>query len=663
MSRLFSPIQIGSLTLPNRIVMPAMHLNFSMDGMVNEKVKVFYRLRSEGGAGLLQIGPCPINKDAGGEFMLGVDDDKFLPGLRELSAVIHDAGAKCGVQLYHAGRYTYSFLLGGRTPLSASSTFSGLTREKSQEMTPEDIARTINDFASCAARVKEAGFDMVEVIGSAGYLINQFLSPLTNLRTDEYGGSFENRMRFGLDVIRAIRKTVGPDFPISVRLSGNDFVPGSNSAEEKAIFARELVAAGAGMFNVTGGWHETRVPQITNALPRGGFSYLARHIKNATDVPVAAANRINTPDMAEHLIDEGLCDMVSLGRTLITDPEWPRKMRENRAEDIVQCIACNQRCLDNVFELKVVSCLVNPQVGREEEPEAPRTPPKKVLVVGGGPAGLMAATTAARRGHAVTLLEEDPQLGGQLPSASRAPDKSEFETVAPIYAHQAKRAGVVIETGVKATHDEILRRSPDVLVVATGARPVVPPIPGIDRPEVKDAVNFLETRQVPGDRVVVIGGGPIGIESSLYCAELGTLSPEVAAFLLKHEAEPPERIQELLWKNHRDITMIEMLPKIGKGIGKSTKWVALKEIDKRGVRVLTQTRAVRIDDQGVHVEKDGNIEVIPADTILLAAGMSAHNPFAALEGFEGQTIVVGDAQKVADAAVAIEDAYLKLRNL
>jgi 2,4-dienoyl-CoA reductase (NADPH2) len=663
MSRLFAPIQIGNLTLRNRIVMPAMHLNFSTDSMVNEKVKVFYRLRSEGGAGLLQIGPCPINKEAGGEFMLGIDDDKYVPGLKELSQTIHDAGAKCGIQLYHAGRYTYSFFIEGKQPPSASATVSGLTHEQSREMTLDEIKATIQDFATCAERVKRAGFDTVEVIGSAGYLINQFLSPLTNLRTDEYGGSFENRARFGVEVVQEVRKLVGPDFPISVRLSGNDFVPGSNSAKEKGDFAKLLVDAGANMFNVTGGWHETRVPQITNALPRGGFSYLARLIKSATGVPVAAANRINTPEMAEHILEDGMADMVSLGRALIVDADWPKKAQDGRWNDILQCIACNQRCLDNVFQLKPVSCLVNPRVGREEDQDAPRTEPKQVLVVGGGPAGLEAAATAALRGHKVTVLEEDTQLGGQIPSASRAPNKDEFMNIIPMLARQAELAGAIIETGIEVTPEEVSKRKPDVLVIATGAKPFAPPIEGLGHPKVKDAVSFLENMQTPGDNVVVIGGGPIGVEASLYCAEFGTISPDMAAFLLKHDAEPPERIRELLWKGHKQVTIIEMLPRIGNAIGKSTKWVALKEIQETGVRVLTKTKALRIDDEGVHVEIDGKAEIIPADTVLLAAGMKPYNPLSELNGFDGQIIMVGDVNGVADAAVATEDAYLKLRTL
>ncbi|RJO71907.1 MAG: FAD-dependent oxidoreductase [Myxococcales bacterium] len=662
MSLLFSPIRIRSLKLPNRIVMPAMHLNFTMDGMVNKKLIEFYRLRAKGGCGLLQIGGCPVDPEAGGEYMIGVNGDKYLPGLKSLVDVIHSEGSHCGLQLYHAGRYTYSFFLGGKQPPSASATLSGLTREMSREMTVEEIRKTVQDFADSAARVKEAGFDVVEVIASAGYLVNQFFSPLTNLRTDEYGGSLENRLRFGVEVVQAIRRAVGPDFPITVRLSGNDFVEGSNTNKENALLAKALEAAGADMFNVTGGWHESRVPQITNALPRAGFAYLARNVKRLVKAPVAAANRINTPEMAEQLLRDGWCDLVSLGRALITDAEWPLKAREGRSADILHCISCNQECLDNIFQLKPLGCLVNPRVGHEDEPEAPKTPAKKVLVLGGGPAGLTAAATLARRGHSVEVVEKRERVGGQVFAASVAPNKSEFATLAETLFRQATLAGATVATNVELDEKGIVARRPDLVVLATGGQPLRPPIEGLDRPEVVEAMAVLDERRSVGQRVVVIGGGPIGVEAALYAAAIGTIEPETAAFLLRHRAEDPETIRALLWRGNKQVTLVEMQSAVGQGIGKSTKWIAMKEIKEMGVEVLTQARVVRIDDAGAHLDTPEGARTIPVDTVILAAGMTAHNPYANLAARMGdKVVVVGDAGGVSDAAGAIRDAYRKLR--
>ncbi|MBE9547170.1 MAG: NADH:flavin oxidoreductase, partial [Proteobacteria bacterium] len=386
MEALFTPIDIGNLKLKNRIVMPAMHLNYTPDGEVTDKLIAFYEERAKGGAALIIVGGCAVDEYGGYLNMIGISDDRFIPGLKRLTDVVHRHGALIASQLFHGGRYIHSSFI-GRSPVAPSPIASGLTREEPREMTIEDIKYTTDSFARAAERAKEAGFDAVEIIGSAGYLITQFLSPITNKRTDEYGGSFENRMRFGLEVAGAVRNAVGKDFTVLIRLGGNDFMPGGNTNREIRLFAAELEKCGIDAFDITGGWHESRVPQITMGVPRGGYTYLARGVKKVVSKPVISCNRINDPFLADKIIREGSADMAGFARGLIADPEMPNKARNGRLNEITPCIGCNQGCLDNVFVMKPIECMVNPRAGRElDAPPISKTEtPKKVMVIGGGP--------------------------------------------------------------------------------------------------------------------------------------------------------------------------------------------------------------------------------------------------------------------------------------
>ena len=330
MFRLLTPIDVGSIRLKNRIVMPAMHLLYTPEGEVTDQLVAFYAERARGGAGLIIVGGCTIDEYSGGANMIGLDHDRFMPGLKRLAKEVHSSGALIGAQLYHAGRYAHSALI-GRQAIAPSAITSRFTREEPREMTKEDIKKVIDNYAKAAARAKEAGFDVVEILGSAGYIISQFLSPITNKRTDEYGGNLENRMRFGLEVADAVRKAVGKDFTVFIRIAGNEFVPGGNTNKEARIFAAALAGHGIDAFNVTGGWHETRVPQIPMEVPRAGFAYLARGIKEVVDKPVIACNRINDPMLAERLIIDGMADMVGFARGLIADPMMPEKLMQGRA--------------------------------------------------------------------------------------------------------------------------------------------------------------------------------------------------------------------------------------------------------------------------------------------------------------------------------------------
>ncbi|MEZ4568433.1 MAG: FAD-dependent oxidoreductase, partial [Desulfobacterales bacterium] len=434
--------------------------------------------------------------------------------------------------------YNFSFFLNGKQPVAPSAVASRMTGETPKALEKDEILQIIDNFAQAARRVKKAGFDAVEVLSGTGYLISEFLSPLTNQRTDEYGGSLENRMRFGLEVVRAIRDQVGPDFPIIVRMNGNDFMPGGQGRDELREYARALAEqAGVDAICVNVGWHEARVPQITAAVPRGAFAYLSRGIKEVVNVPVIASHRINDPDTARELISDGMCDMVAMGRSLIADPDLPEKAQEGREEEIVHCIACAQGCFDNLFKLKHVECLCNPRAGYECEGACTlaRTP-KKVMVIGGGAAGMSAAIAAADRGHQVSLYEKDTELGGQLHLAGAPPGREEFIELA--YDLETQVYYRDIDIHLDAVVDAaVIEAETDHVILATGAAPMTPPIPGVEQPLMWFRPDVLEDRVYTGKRVVIVGGGA---ETALFLAEKGTLSADVLKFLFVNKAETPK---------------------------------------------------------------------------------------------------------------------------
>ena len=426
---LFSPMRISSLELKNRIVMTAMHLGYTPDGEVTDRLVDFYVQRAKGGVGFIIVGGCPIDEYGGMSNMVCIHDDRYVPGLRRLTEAVRSSGARIAAQLYQAGRYTHSSMIGGRKPFSASAVRSKFTGETPRALELEEIPEVQDRFAEAALRAKKAGFDAVEILASAGYLISQFLSPITNLREDAYGGSLENRMRFGLEIVEKVRSAVGPNYPILMRVAGNEFMEGGNTNREAKIFASEAENRGVDLFNVTGGWHETRIPQLTMGVPRRAYVYLARGIKSAVSVPVLASNRINDPYLAEEILRNGEADLVTMARGLLADPDLPEKARHGKENLIYHCVACNQGCFDSIFRFQPATCLVNPRAGKEGEliPK-PAAKPKKVLIIGGGPAGMKAACTAAERGHKVTLAEKKGVLGGQLLLNRHIPGRGELVT-------------------------------------------------------------------------------------------------------------------------------------------------------------------------------------------------------------------------------------------
>lgn len=656
---LFSPGKINTLELKNRVIMTAMHLNYTPGGKANDRLIRFYEERARYEVAMAIVGGCAIDEFSGSPDMINLKDDEDMEGLSRLTEAVHRAGGRLCAQLYHGGAYVHSLFLKGKQAISPSGVFSRFTKETPRALAKDEIPWVVDNFAQGAKRAKAAGFDSVEILASAGYLISQFLSPLTNKRQDEYGGPLENRMRFGLEVARAVREAVGRDYPVICRIAGNDFVPGSHTNKEAKVFARALQGAGVDLLNVTGGWHETRVPQLLMCLPPATFKYLARGIKDFVEIPVMACNRINDPRIAEALLREGSADFVGMARALLADPQILAKAKEGRLGDIVHCIGCAQACFDHVFYMRPVSCLLNPRAGREFEiQETPAPRPKKLWVIGGGPAGLMAAATAARRGHKVTLFEKEPSLGGQLRLAGVPAMRRDFITAADDLERQVRLAGVQVRSGKGVNKAAVKRGRPDAVVVATGGRPLIPEIPGVDLGHVTTAWEVLAGKVMVGRDVVIIGGGAVGCETALHLCESSALSGDSLRFLAFNKAETWEVLDELVTKSPRNVTILEMLKRIGQDIGLSTRWSILQDLERYGVKIVTEATAKEILPDGVVMEREGKTDKISCDSVVLAMGSRpVQDLHEELAGIVPEIHVVGDAKGPRKALDAVWEGY------
>ena len=654
---LFTPIKVNRMELKNRIVMSAMHFLPSWDGMLLPHHTAYFGERAQGGAAMIIIGGCTIDEFSGAADMISVRDDKFIPGLSQLAKAVQAHGAKIAGQLYHAGRYAHSLLMGGRQSISSSPVRSKFTGETPRELSIPEIKQVQRNYALAAGRLKRAGFDAVEVIASAGYLISQFLSPLVNKRKDEYGGEYENCMRFGLEVAREVRQEVGPDFPIIFRVAGNEFMEGGLENKETQIFCRELEKAGVDMINVTGGWHETRVPQITMGLPRGGFVYLAQGIKQAVSIPVMACNRINDPLLADQILRDGQADLIGFARGLIADPELPNKTIAGRLDEINYCIACNQGCFDTIFDRKPVTCLVNARAGAEAKLTIePATRRKKVMVIGGGPAGMEAARVAALRGHEVRLYEKNEKLGGQLSLAALPPGRNEFLTFVNYLQKQLSKLNVAVHTRTAVTPPDVEAQKPDVVIVATGAKPLRPDIKGVDRPNVVMAWDVLTGQVDTGKEVIIIGGGAVGLETALFLARKGTLHPDTLHFLMFNQAESFPTLHSLLYQGLKKITVVEMLKSIGQDIGLSTRWTIRQDLARHSVKTLTNANAKEITAEGVIVNREGNEILIRGNTVVIATGTRAVNDlYEKLKERVPEIYLIGDAKAPRKALEAVAE--------
>ena len=663
-TRLFTPIEVKEgFVLKNRIVMPAMHHLYTDHGHCTERFKQYYYARAEGGLAMAIVGSCRFDDYGAKDNSMSLRTDDTIPGWKEFTDGMHERGCKVAVELYHAGRYVPKRDVPcGRDALAPSAVYSSYTRETAPEMTIDQIREVTENWAAGAVRAQKAGFDAVEILGSAGYLLSQFLSPVTNKRTDQYGGSWENRCRFPLEVIRAVRAAVGPDYPLIFRLGAKDYVPGSNGLEESTSFAKMAEEAGIDLFDVTGGWHETKVPQLPGEVPRGALTYLSAAVKKAVTVPVIMCNRINDPDVAEETLALGRADLVGMGRPLLADPEFAEKARTGREKEIRHCVACNQGCLANTFFDRPVKCLVNGLCGREYElPFTPAEMPKRILVAGGGPGGCECAIRAAQRGHSVTLWEKSDRLGGQLNLAVKCPARYEFGTLLDYYSHMLKLLNVNVVFGQALTADAAGLENFDEIVVAVGGTPNRTPLPIRSDADqlICTSTQVLEGEVFPGTEVVVIGGSYVGCSAAQYLARQGSISADQLFYLAAFKGETMDTLEGMLNRTDRHITLIEEGKKLGFGYEPGVAWPTMLDLTRLGVGQWKNSRVTSIHRGGVTVDrtdKEGNVttEEVPCDTVVVASGVHPDHTLTEALRARGLSVhAVGNADVLGRAISAI----------
>ena len=660
---LLAPLELGFRTLPNRVMMGSMHTGLEERQGGMEKLAAFYGERARGGAGIIVTGgfsPDEAGRMSAGGPILATPEDAATH--RIITDAVHDEGGVICLQILHAGRYArHDGLVGASTLKAPINTF------EPRALAAPEIEATIDAFAASAALAREAGYDGVEVMGSEGYLINQFAVNRTNDRDDDWGGGIDNRHRLAVEIVRRTRAKAGDDFILVYRISALDLVEGGASGDETQALARAVEAAGADILNTGIGWHEARIPTIAYMVPRAAWRFAPANLKAAVSIPVVASNRINMPEVAEEILAAGGADMVSMARPMLADADFVAKAAAGRGDEIVPCIACNQACLDYIFSGRVATCLVNPRACRETEfPAAPSAEAKRIAVVGAGPAGLASAVAAAGQGHAVTLYESGDAIGGQLNLARRVPGKEEFDALLAYYARQLEIEDVDLLLGTAPTADEIAGAGFDRVVVATGVTPRVPDLDGVDHPSVATYAEILTGKREAGKRVVILGSGGIGFDVAEFLVRDHGSRPQAAAEFLAEWGVDPMLLSEgglSDWPadpppRRRVITMLQRKPsRPGAGLGVSTGWVLRGALARAGVSMIAGVAYRRIDDDGVHVTVDSEDRIIAADTVILCTGQEpSRDLHAALAERGVDAVLIGGAEESAelDALRAID---------
>ncbi|MGK0289641.1 MAG: 2,4-dienoyl-CoA reductase (NADPH2) [bacterium] len=662
---LLAPLDLGFTSLKNRVLMGSMHTGLEEAPNGFERLAAFYAERAKGDVGLIVTGGFAPNTvgavtDHGGKLSTSEEMEQH----KVLSKAVHQEGGKICLQILHTGRYAFQEKL-----VSASALQAPINFFKPHPLSEDEVEEQIQDFVNCADLAQQAGYDGVEIMGSEGYLINQFIAPETNHRTDQWGGSFENRVRFPLEIVRRTREKVGKNFIIIYRLSMLDLVKEGSNWDEVVALAKEIEKAGATIINTGIGWHEARVPTIGTMVPRGAFSWVTAKLKGSVSIPLITTNRINTPEVAEDILNKGDADMVSMARPFLADSDFVKKAEENRADEINTCIGCNQACLDHIFQGKLTSCLVNPRACHETTLNyLPAEKKKKVAVIGAGPGGLAGATVAAVCGHDVVLFEQGDKIGGQLNIANQVPGKEEFHETIRYFGKQLELTGVDVRLNTKATVETLIEEKFDEVILATGVIPRTPPIEGVDHAKVVNYKDVLLEKMKVGKKVAVIGAGGIGFDVAEFLAHEGTpTSLNTDAFLKEWGVDKGYEGRGGLAKqgvvpvpSPREVFLLQRKDsKIGAGLGKTTGWIHRAALKMKRVAMINAVQYDKIDDQGLHITVDGKQEVLDVDHVVLCAGQDPLRELqAGLEKANVPVYLVGGADEAAelDAKRAIKQA-------
>lgn len=621
---LLAPLDLGFTTLKNRVLMGSMHTGLEELPNGPERMAAFYAERAVAGVALIVTGGIAPNQQ--GVVYRGasvLNQPQQVAHHQIVTDAVHQAGGKIALQILHTGRYSYQ-----PRPVAPSALQAPINPFSPAELTSQEVEQTIADFANCAALAQQAGYDGVEVMGSEGYLINQFLVSRTNQRTDQWGGSFSNRMRFAVEIVRAVRQATGPEFILIYRLSMLDLVEDGSSWQEIEQLAVAIEQAGATLINTGIGWHEARIPTIATMVPRAGFSWVTRKLMGKVKIPLITTNRINDPAVAEQVLADGCADMVSMARPFLADAAFVQKAAEGRADEINTCIGCNQACLDQIFDHKLTSCLVNPRACRESEmPFTTTATPKKLAVVGAGPAGLAFATTAASRGHQVTLFDAAEQIGGQFNIAKQIPGKEEFHQTLRYFRRQLALNEVELKLGQQVNPQDLADF--DEVILACGIVPRQPAIVGIEHAKVMNYLDVLRDKKPVGQRVAIIGAGGIGFDVAEYLSQHGTSSSlDPAAFNREWGIDPQLNERgglsaqgpEVALSPRQIFLLQRKTSKVGEGLGKTTGWIHRTSLAVRGVKMLNSVNYQRIDDEGLHILRAEQESCLPVDTVVICAG-------------------------------------------